>query len=71
MSTAKPTSEAVILVRDLRNRFGTHVVHENLDLDVYRGETLGLVGGSGTGKSVFLDEQPQGWTRSGPLPLTI
>jgi phospholipid/cholesterol/gamma-HCH transport system ATP-binding protein len=30
------------------------VVHENLDLDVYRGEVLGVVGGSGTGKSVLL-----------------
>jgi phospholipid/cholesterol/gamma-HCH transport system ATP-binding protein len=38
----------------LRNQFGTHVVHDNLDLDVYRGEILGVVGGSGTGKSVLL-----------------
>ena len=29
-------------------------MHENLDLDVYRGEILGVVGGSGTGKSVLL-----------------
>jgi phospholipid/cholesterol/gamma-HCH transport system ATP-binding protein len=29
------------------------VVHEALDLDVYRGEILGVVGGSGTGKSVL------------------
>lgn len=46
--------EAVIRVRGLRTQFGTHVVHENLDLDVYRGEILGIVGGSGTGKSVLL-----------------
>jgi phospholipid/cholesterol/gamma-HCH transport system ATP-binding protein len=46
--------EAVIEVRDLVTRFGTHVVHEGLDLDVYRGEVLGVVGGSGTGKSVLL-----------------
>lgn len=46
--------EAVIEVRGLRNQFGTHVVHDNLDLDVYRGEILGVVGGSGTGKSVLL-----------------
>jgi phospholipid/cholesterol/gamma-HCH transport system ATP-binding protein len=46
--------EAVIRVRGLRNQFGTHVVHDNLDLDVYRGEILGVVGGSGTGKSVLL-----------------
>ncbi|GHA04912.1 ABC transporter ATP-binding protein [Oceanisphaera arctica] len=48
------TGEMVIQVRALDNRFGTHVVHEDLDLDVYRGEILGVVGGSGTGKSVLL-----------------
>ena len=46
--------EVVIRVRDLRNQFGANVVHEGLDLDVYRGEILGVVGGSGTGKSVLL-----------------
>ncbi|WP_112322107.1 ABC transporter ATP-binding protein [Oceanibium sediminis] len=46
--------EVVIRVRGLRNQFGTHVVHEDLDLDVYRGEIIGIVGGSGTGKSVLL-----------------
>ncbi|KUJ73145.1 ABC transporter ATP-binding protein [Ruegeria marisrubri] len=46
--------EAVIRVRGLTNRFGPQVVHENLDLDVWRGEVLGVVGGSGTGKSVLL-----------------
>lgn len=44
----------VIQVRGLTNQFGTHVVHQNLDLDVRRGEILGIVGGSGTGKSVLL-----------------
>lgn len=44
----------IIEVRHLVNRFGSHVVHENLDLDVYPGEILGVVGGSGTGKSVLL-----------------
>jgi len=44
----------VISIRDLRTQFGTHVVHANLDLDVRRGEILGVVGGSGTGKSVLL-----------------
>ena len=46
--------EAVIEVKGLETRFGTHVVHHNLDLDVWRGEVLGIVGGSGTGKSVLL-----------------
>lgn len=46
--------EVVIRVRGLKNQFGSHVVHEDLDLDVYRGEILGVVGGSGTGKSVLL-----------------
>ena len=46
--------EAVIKVRGLRNQFGKQVVHDNLDLDVWRGEVLGVVGGSGTGKSVLL-----------------
>lgn len=46
--------DTVISVRGLRNAFGTHVVHDNLDLDVYRGEIIGVVGGSGTGKSVLL-----------------
>lgn len=46
--------ETVIRVRGLCNRFGHQVVHEDLDLDVVRGEVLGLVGGSGAGKSVLL-----------------
>lgn len=46
--------DAIIKVRGLRTQFGRNVVHENLDLDVYRGEVLGIVGGSGTGKSVLL-----------------
>jgi len=46
--------DTVIRIRGLRNAFGTHVVHDDLDLDVRRGEILGVVGGSGTGKSVLL-----------------
>lgn len=44
----------VVEVRGLRTQFGAHVVHESLDLDLNRGEILGVVGGSGTGKSVLL-----------------
>ncbi|WP_396621226.1 ABC transporter ATP-binding protein [Marinobacter sp. W-8] len=44
----------VIQVRALDNRFGSHIVHEKLDLDLYPREILGVVGGSGTGKSVLL-----------------
>jgi len=50
----RPDREAVITVRGLINRFGPQVVHDNLDLDVWKGEVLGIVGGSGTGKSVLL-----------------
>jgi phospholipid/cholesterol/gamma-HCH transport system ATP-binding protein len=46
--------DVVISIRGLRNQFGSQVVHEDLDLDIYRGEILGVVGGSGTGKSVLL-----------------
>ena len=43
-----------IVVEGLRTQFGEHVVHEDLDLKVNRGEILGVVGGSGTGKSVLM-----------------
>ena len=49
--------KAVISIRGLRNAFGEEgeqVIHEGLDLDVKRGEILGVVGGSGTGKSVLM-----------------
>ncbi|PZU12699.1 MAG: ABC transporter ATP-binding protein [Sphingobium sp.] len=46
--------QIAIKVRGLRNSFGDQAVHENLDLDVRQGEILGVVGGSGTGKSVLM-----------------
>jgi len=52
--SAPTTSEVVVEVRGLCNRFGRQSVHENLDLDIRRGEIIGVVGGSGTGKSVLL-----------------
>ncbi|MFZ2997884.1 ABC transporter ATP-binding protein [Sphingobium sp.] len=47
-------SEIAISVRGVRNSFGDQIVHDNLDLDVRRGEIIGVVGGSGTGKSVLM-----------------
>ena len=44
----------IIQVRGLRNSFGEQTVHEGLDLDVRKREILGVVGGSGTGKSVLM-----------------
>jgi phospholipid/cholesterol/gamma-HCH transport system ATP-binding protein len=44
----------LVEVRGLVNRFGTQTIHQNLDLDIHRREILGVVGGSGTGKSVLL-----------------
>ncbi len=46
--------EHIIRVRGIRNSFGDQVIHDGLDLDVRRGEILGVVGGSGTGKSVLM-----------------
>jgi phospholipid/cholesterol/gamma-HCH transport system ATP-binding protein len=46
--------DVVIKVRGLVNGFGEQLLHDHIDLDVYRGEVLGVVGGSGTGKSVLL-----------------
>ncbi|KAF1708897.1 ABC transporter ATP-binding protein [Pseudoxanthomonas kalamensis DSM 18571] len=48
------SADPIIRVRGLVNRFGEQVVHDGLDLDVYPGEILGVVGGSGTGKSVLM-----------------
>lgn len=52
--TNREQPPTVIEVRNLDNRFGTHVVHQDLDLNLFKGEILGVVGGSGTGKSVLL-----------------
>src|SRR3984957_11527446 len=49
-----PQFNPVIRVRDLHNRFGTQVVHDGLDMEVQQHEIFGVVGGSGTGKSVLL-----------------
>ncbi|HXC21753.1 MAG TPA: ATP-binding cassette domain-containing protein [Steroidobacteraceae bacterium] len=46
--------DPVIRVRSLGNRFGSQVVHDGLDMEVRQNEIFGVVGGSGTGKSVLL-----------------
>ena len=49
-----PNDNAAVRVRDLVVGFGNHVVLDHLSMDVRRGEILGFVGGSGSGKSVLL-----------------
>ena len=66
----EPKPETLIEVRGLLSQFGDRTIHENLDLDVHRGEVLGVVGGSGTGKTVLLNtiiglKEPEGGTVSG------
>ena len=46
--------DVVLRLRGVRTQFGEQVVHDNLDFDMFRGEVVGLVGGSGSGKSVLL-----------------
>jgi phospholipid/cholesterol/gamma-HCH transport system ATP-binding protein len=47
-------AQTVVEVEGLVSRFGDHVVHDGLDLTVRRGEVMGVVGGSGSGKTVLL-----------------
>ena len=46
--------DIVLRLRGVRTQFGDKIIHDNLDFDIFRGEIVGLVGGSGTGKSVLL-----------------
>jgi phospholipid/cholesterol/gamma-HCH transport system ATP-binding protein len=50
----EPTATSVVRVRGLVSRFGPQVVHDGLDMDVRSNEIFGVVGGSGTGKTVLL-----------------
>ncbi|HEV8027182.1 MAG TPA: ABC transporter ATP-binding protein [Stellaceae bacterium] len=54
ISEPLPAGAPVIRVRGLKTRVGGRTLHENLDLEVYQGEVLGVVGGSGAGKSMLL-----------------
>lgn len=47
-------ADVAVRIRGLVTGFGDHIVHDHLDLDVRRGEIIGVVGGSGTGKSVLM-----------------
>jgi phospholipid/cholesterol/gamma-HCH transport system ATP-binding protein len=47
-------AEPLIVVRDVVNRFGAQVVHDGVSFEVMPGEVFGIVGGSGSGKSVLL-----------------
>ena len=49
-----PEDNFPIVVEGVSNAFGKHVIHQDLSLTVRRGEILGVVGGSGTGKSVLM-----------------
>ena len=49
------TTTSPISVKGLLTQFGSNVVHQDLDFDVGQGEIVGLVGGSGTGKSVLMN----------------
>ncbi|MEF8792988.1 ABC transporter ATP-binding protein [Thiohalorhabdus sp.] len=48
------TGEPLIQVQGLANRFHDRVVHDELDLNILKGEILGLIGGSGSGKTVLV-----------------
>jgi phospholipid/cholesterol/gamma-HCH transport system ATP-binding protein len=61
MSDPRPTNgqghgyeEPLVRVRGLVTRIGERTIHDGLDLELHRGEVLGVVGGSGAGKSVLL-----------------
>lgn len=56
MTAARPpkAEDIVVSVRGLVNRFGASEIHDGVELDVRRKEILGVVGGSGTGKSVLM-----------------
>ena len=56
MAAAPPDTQAVIRLDKVCTRYGEHMVHRDLDLEVQRAEIYALVGGSGSGKSTLLRE---------------
>jgi phospholipid/cholesterol/gamma-HCH transport system ATP-binding protein len=56
MQNQQHAEDAVIAMHQVTTRFGDHVVHSGLDLDVRRGEIFAVIGGSGSGKSTLLRE---------------
>ena len=55
MSTRTPAhAEPILSAQGIVNRFGKQVVHDKLNLEIMRGEIIGIAGGSGSGKSVLL-----------------
>lgn len=47
-------NDVILELRDIHKAFGKHQIHSGINLTLHRGESLGLLGGSGTGKSVLL-----------------
>lgn len=54
MTIAMPTTDAFIHYDLISKAFGKNRIYEGLDLDIFKGETITIIGGSGTGKSVML-----------------
>ena len=56
MSRDPSANAPAIVMRQVVTRFGDHVVHDGIDLEVRRAEIFALIGGSGSGKSTLLRE---------------